>query len=105
MSTGSGRFRARRAARAGAVNAGAAAPEVISGEAAWELVELAQRGDSRACGHLHVRYRAQVAGFLRSRLADLGTVEDLVHETFARALHGIGAVQRGGAGTIRGRGP
>lgn len=58
-------------------------------ECPWALAESAQNGDTRAFGELYERYRRKVDSFLRARLADPCTVEDLVHETFVRALRGL----------------
>lgn len=70
-------------------------PEALSGDAAWQLIEDAQQGDTVAFGRLYERYRHLVGNFLCARIADFSTVEDLVHETFARALHSIATVRRG----------
>ena len=59
------------------------APEPLTGEAAWELVERAQHGDRVAFGRLYERYRPLVSHFLCARIHDFSTVEDLVHETLS----------------------
>ena len=76
------------------MTAAAAAPEALSGDRAWELVELAKQGDAAAFGELYESYRHRVSNFLCARIADFSTVEDLVHETFARALGSIATVRR-----------
>ena len=67
----------------------ATAEEPAVDECPWALAASAQNGDTRAFGQLYERYRRKVDGFLRARLADPGIVEDLVHETFVRALRGL----------------
>ncbi|WP_258349111.1 RNA polymerase sigma factor [Saccharopolyspora gregorii] len=81
--------------RAGGMTAAVRVPQPLTGDAAWELVERAQRGDRIAFGRLYERYRPLVSNFLCARIHDFSTVEDLVHETFARALHNIRTVRRG----------
>lgn len=58
-------------------------------EHSWALVAAAQAGDTSAFGQLYERYRHKVDRFLHSRLHDHGMVEDLVHETFVRAMRSL----------------
>ncbi|WP_344931757.1 RNA polymerase sigma factor [Saccharopolyspora gregorii] len=91
--------------RAGGMTAAVRVPQPLTGDAAWELVERAQRGDRIAFGRLYERYRPLVSNFLCARIHDFSTVEDLVHETFARALHNIRTVRRGSDDPARGSSP
>lgn len=60
----------------------------------WALVAAAQNGDTHAFGQLYERYRRKVDSFLHARLTDHGTVEDLVHETFVRAMRNLQTLRR-----------
>lgn len=55
----------------------------------WELVRRAQAGDAEGFGELYARYADVVHRYLRRRVADQATAEDLTSETFARALRRI----------------
>lgn len=55
----------------------------------WELVRRAQAGDAEGFGELYDRYADVVHRYLRRRIADQATVEDLTSETFTRALRRI----------------
>jgi RNA polymerase sigma-70 factor (ECF subfamily) len=58
----------------------------------WALVAAAQAGDSRAFGELWQTYQPQVHRFIRSRVRDRGTAEDLCSDTFLAAWRAIGTV-------------
>lgn len=55
----------------------------------YELVELAQTGDSHAFETLMRRYTPPLTRFLRRFMRDSDDVEDVVQETFIRAYMGI----------------
>ena len=55
----------------------------------YDLVELAQTGDSRAFETLMRRYTPPLTRFLRRFMRDSDDVEDVVQETFIRAYMGI----------------
>ncbi|MCZ2806251.1 sigma-70 family RNA polymerase sigma factor [Modestobacter sp. VKM Ac-2983] len=55
----------------------------------WELVRRAQAGDAEGFGELYDRYADVVHRYLRHRVADPATAEDLTSETFTRALRRI----------------
>lgn len=68
---------------------------VESGQcASWELVRLAQRGDTEAFGVLYRRYRHRVLQYLVPRTADRSLAEDLTSETFLRAFAGLSTLRR-----------
>ncbi|WP_369139505.1 sigma-70 family RNA polymerase sigma factor [Modestobacter versicolor] len=55
----------------------------------WELVRRTQAGDAEAFGELYDRYAEVVLRYLRHRVGDRATAEDLTSETFVRALRRI----------------
>jgi RNA polymerase sigma-70 factor, ECF subfamily len=62
-------------------------PDTTTGHAAaWHLVMAAQAGDRDAIGRWWQLYRPRIARFIASRGVLSAEVEDLVSETFTRAL-------------------
>jgi RNA polymerase sigma-70 factor (ECF subfamily) len=57
------------------------------------LAERAARGESDAFGLIYDRYAKRVASLLRSFAEDRSHLEDLVHDTFCRAMDGLSAYQ------------
>lgn len=55
------------------------------------LVELARGGDTEAFGMLYDHYQASVYRFLYYRLGSVALAEDLMSETFFRALRSMGS--------------
>lgn len=55
------------------------------------LVELARNGDSEAFGQLYDHYHASVYRFLYYRVGSVPLAEDLMSETFFRALRSMGS--------------
>ena len=53
------------------------------------LVELARRGDSEAFGHLYDHYGTSVYRFIYYRVGSVALAEDLMSETFFRALRSM----------------
>ncbi|WP_020498657.1 RNA polymerase sigma factor [Sciscionella marina] len=63
----------------------------------WELVGQAQQGSQEALAGLYREFAPMVYRFVRSKISDdAGAVEDIVQDTFVRALGAIGRVQRQG---------
>lgn len=58
----------------------------------WALVTAVQAGDRDAYGHLWERYAPGVNRYIRSRLLNPHTAEDLTSETFLRGLRRIDSV-------------
>jgi RNA polymerase sigma-70 factor (ECF subfamily) len=67
-------------------------PAEIATAEAWELVHLAQEGDTGAFGKLYDRYVDVVYRYTLFRLGDRELAEDLTSETFLRALRRITSV-------------
>jgi RNA polymerase sigma-70 factor (ECF subfamily) len=59
----------------------------------WALVRAAQTGDRSAFGQLYTLYHPMVARLVYSRTRDRLLTEDLVQETFLRALRRLATVQ------------
>jgi RNA polymerase sigma-70 factor (ECF subfamily) len=55
------------------------------------LVELARNGDAEAFGMLYDHYQTSVYRFIYYRVGSVAVAEDLVSETFFRALRGMGS--------------
>ena len=68
-----------------------AADRAVS-EGSWELVAASQAGDRAAFAELYRRFRPVIERYVGWRVQDWAEVEDLVSETFLRALRGIGSV-------------
>jgi RNA polymerase sigma-70 factor, ECF subfamily len=66
----------------------------------WALVTAVQAGDREAFGRLYTRYEPQVRAFIRRRVQDVSTVEDLTSDTFLSALRGIEGVHDQGTDVI-----
>jgi RNA polymerase sigma-70 factor (ECF subfamily) len=58
----------------------------------WTLVRAAQAGDRSAFGQLYAHYRPMVTRLVYSRTRDRPLTEDLVQETFLRALRRLATV-------------
>lgn len=69
-----------------------APPATAPGEA-WTLVERAQRGDAEAFGLIYDRYRERLWRFVYYRVSSQQVAEDIVADTFLRALASINTVQ------------
>lgn len=76
-----------------AAAADAAAPEVEPEPAVVELVAKAQAGDAEAFGLLYDRYLDLVYRYVYYRVGSKALAEDLVSETFLRALRRIGSFE------------
>lgn len=66
--------------------------EVDSGEAAW--VDAARAGDAEAFGRLYDLHVNQIWRYVSRRVAQRCDAEELVSETFLRALRGIGGFRK-----------
>src|SRR5690242_16125104 len=55
-----------------------------------ELVARVAGGDREALGELYRRYRPKVAGYVRRRIAVEADTDDVVQETFLRAVRDAG---------------
>lgn len=67
-------------------------PGGAEGRSGWQLVDDSRRGDERAFAELWRRYHPQVQRFVRSKVHDTATAEDLTSEVFIRAWTAIGTV-------------
>lgn len=64
-----------------------------AGHPAWEVVAAAQGGSSAAFADLYLTYRGEVAKAIRKTFNDQALIEDLTHETFARAFRRLNSVK------------
>ena len=69
---------------------GGALPASRAGAADGTLLERARRGDREAFGTLVERHHLLLAAMVRQHVGPRGPVEDLVQDTFVKALRGIG---------------
>jgi RNA polymerase sigma-70 factor (ECF subfamily) len=58
------------------------------------LVAAIRDGDDEAFGILYLRYRDQLAGFIRRNMSDASRAEDVLHEAFASALNSLRSTRR-----------
>lgn len=62
----------------------------------WALVERIKRGDRTAFDTLYLYHRSTILRYALNRVKDTALAEDIVSETFLRALGGIGHVTNTG---------
>ena len=68
---------------------------MAASEADAFLVEAIQRGEQQAWREVIERYEGRLLSFARRMLAQRDEAEDLVQETYAKALKGFSSFQRG----------
>jgi RNA polymerase sigma-70 factor (ECF subfamily) len=60
-----------------------------------EIIQAARNGDRSAFGHLYERYARMVHGVLLTKVP-FADVDDLVHDTFVKALRGLSGLRENG---------
>lgn len=63
------------------------------GPVTWAVVRRAQAGDKEAVAAIYRRYRSDVYILVRRSVPEATRAEDIVSETFLRALRGLGRVE------------